>query len=144
MSARAATAGHPKRDWGHYFRWLVEANVFIVTALAILSGLIVGAILIVVTQPNVLHAWSELFTHPGTTVSVTFFTIGDAYKDLFTGSIVDPLVFGHAVRTGHGWDAALDADQRDAARGRPSCRSPASPSGSASAPECSTSEPRAR
>src|SRR5487761_1203983 len=89
-----------RKGWDRYFRWMIEANVVVVTVLAILSGLIVGAILIIVTQPTVLHAWGDLFSHPGTTVSVSWFTNADAYKDLFTGSIVDPLVFGHAVRTG--------------------------------------------
>ncbi|MGA8297727.1 MAG: ABC transporter permease [Acidimicrobiales bacterium] len=97
----------PKKDWGRFFRWMVEANVFVVTSLAIFSGLFVGAILIIVTQSNTIHAWSLLFSHPGTTVSVTWFTVADAYKDIFTGSIVDPLVLGHAIHTGHGWVAAM-------------------------------------
>jgi len=112
-AAGAAAAGgadappKARRDWERYFRWMIEANVVVVTTLAIVSALIVGAILIIVTQPTVLHAWGQLFSHPGKTVSVTFFTVGDAYRDLFTGSIVDPFVFGHAVRTGQGWIAAL-------------------------------------
>jgi general nucleoside transport system permease protein len=104
--AESGTAGPTKKDWGRFFHWMVEANVFVVTTLAIVSGLIVGAILIVATQSNTIHAWSLLFSHPGTTVSVTWFTIADAYKDLFVGSIVDPDVLGHAIRTGHGWIAA--------------------------------------
>jgi simple sugar transport system permease protein len=103
---RTASA-HAPRQWGRFFHWMVEANVVMVTALAIFSGLFVGAILIIVTQPNVLHAWAGLFSHPGTTVSVTFFTVGDAYRDLFTGSLGDPFVFGHAIRTGQGWTQAL-------------------------------------
>ncbi|MGP8163597.1 MAG: ABC transporter permease [Acidimicrobiales bacterium] len=103
---RTASA-HAPSQWGRFFHWMVEANVVMVTALAIFSGLFVGAILIIVTQPNVLHAWAGLFSHPGTTVSVTFFTVGDAYRDLFTGSLGDPFVFGHAIRTGQGWTQAL-------------------------------------
>lgn len=107
VGAGGDTSVRQRKGWDRHFRWMIEANVVVVTVLAILSGLIVGAILIIVTQPTVLHAWGDLFSHPGTTVSVTWFTIADAYKDLFTGSIVDPLVFGHAVRTGQGWIAAL-------------------------------------
>ena len=95
------------RGWSRFFHWMVEANVVMVTALAIFSGLFVGAVLIIATQANVLHAWSLLFSHPGTTVSVTFFTVGDAYRDLFTGSLGDPFVIGHAIATGHGWGQAL-------------------------------------
>ena len=105
-AGEAAAAPAPSR-WSRFFHWMVEANVVMVTALAIFSGLFVGAILIIVTQANVLHAWSELFSHPGTTASVTFFTVGDAYRDLFTGSLGDPFVIGHAIRTGQGWTAAL-------------------------------------
>ena len=105
-SASSAKANAPGR-WSRFFHWMVEANVVMVTALAIFSGLFVGAILIIATQANVLHAWSLLFSHPGTTVSVTFFTVGDAYRDLFTGSLGDPFVIGHAISTGHGLGQAF-------------------------------------
>ncbi|MGA9077806.1 MAG: ABC transporter permease [Acidimicrobiales bacterium] len=103
----AATPTRAPFRWSRFFHWMVEANVVMVTALAIFSGLFVGAILIIVTQANVLHAWAGLFSHPGTTVSVTFFTVGDAYRDLFTGSLGDPFVIGHAIHTGQGWTQAL-------------------------------------
>jgi ABC-type uncharacterized transport system permease subunit len=84
-------------------RRLTEANAAIVTILAIVSALIVGAILILVTTPAVLQAWGTFGAAPGAALSVTGHTIGNAYSAMFTGSIFDPSAVGNAVSTGQGW-----------------------------------------
>jgi ABC-type uncharacterized transport system permease subunit len=82
---------------------MVEANVAVVTFLAVLCGLIFGAILIVVTTPVTLHAWGNIGSHPVHAFGQSFRTVGTAYGDLFTGSIFSPSTLGHALSSGHGW-----------------------------------------
>jgi general nucleoside transport system permease protein len=82
---------------------MVEANVAVVTFLAVFCGLVFGAILIVVTTPVTLHAWGNFDAHPWHAISQSFRTVGTAYGDLFTGSIFSPSSLGRAVSHGHGW-----------------------------------------
>ena len=64
-----------------------------IAALAIVLGLIFGAIVIATTTPVVLDAWRGIFDHwdgfPHA-LNVTFNNVGAAYRAIFTGSIVDP------------------------------------------------------
>jgi ABC-type uncharacterized transport system permease subunit len=89
--------------WSRASHHLVEANVAVVTFLAVLCGLIFGAVLIIVTTPVTLHAWGNLGSHPWHAFSQSFSTVGTAYGDLFTGSIFSPSSLSHAVSSGHGW-----------------------------------------
>ncbi len=84
-----------------------EGNLAVVTFLAVVVGLLVGALLIVVTTPATLHAWSHVFSAPGHTLNVTLSTIGNAYGALFAGSIFSPSTVGHALSTGSGWTAVF-------------------------------------
>ncbi|MHB8506049.1 MAG: ABC transporter permease, partial [Acidimicrobiales bacterium] len=70
-------------------RRLTEANLAVVVVLAVLLGLVVGAILIV------------------TTTGQSFGGVGSAYAALFKGAILNPSSVGHAVSTGHGWNAVF-------------------------------------
>ena len=70
-------------------RRLTEANLAVVTILAVALGLFVGAVLIVVTTGHSLGG------------------VGQAYGALFAGSIFSPSAIGHAISTGHGWATAF-------------------------------------
>jgi len=102
-----ATAPSPTPWWLSSLRWMAEANLAVVTFLAIVFGLFVGAILIVVTTPATLSAWGHLGSEPGRSLSVIFSTLGNAYGALFTGSIFSPSTLGHAISTGTGWNTAF-------------------------------------
>lgn len=92
------------RSWPRRaFNWLAEGNLALVTFLAVVVGLFVGAVLIVVTTPATLHAWGNVFSAPGHAFGITFSTLGNAYGALFTGSIFSPSAVGHAISTGSGW-----------------------------------------
>jgi ABC-type uncharacterized transport system permease subunit len=84
-------------------RQMTEANVAVVTLLALVCGLVFGAILIIVTTPVTLHAWGHVGSHPWHAIRQSFATVGTAYGDLFTGSIFSPSSLSHSVSTGHGW-----------------------------------------
>ncbi|MDA8292108.1 MAG: ABC transporter permease [Actinomycetota bacterium] len=92
---------------GSRLRWIVEANVVVVTALAIVSSLVLGGVLIIATSPTVLHALAHIGSHPGRALGVAGSTVGDAYAAIFTGAIVSPTALGHAITTGHGWTGVL-------------------------------------
>jgi len=93
--------------WLAVLRWLTEGNLVVVTFLALVVGLFVGAVLIIATTTPTLHALSHVLTAPGHAFSVTFSTLGNAYGALFTGSIVSPSALSHSVSTGSGWAATF-------------------------------------
>jgi simple sugar transport system permease protein len=101
MSATSPAANSGR--WSHIAHRLVEANVAVVTFLAVFCGLVFGAILIIVTTPVTLHAWGNIGSNPVHAFGQSIRTVGTAYGDLFTGSIFSPSTLGHAVSTGHGW-----------------------------------------
>jgi simple sugar transport system permease protein len=87
-----------------------SANPLVVAALALVLGLVFGAIVIATTTPVVLDAWRGMFDHWNGiphAVFVTWNNVSAAYRDIFTGSIVDPQTFWHSLTTGKGWTASL-------------------------------------
>ena len=104
----APTVARPRRlsPWA----WMSGKSPVIVTILALLLGLIVGAIVITTTTPAVLDAWRGLFHSwgaPGHAVKITFDNVGAAYRTMFEGSIISPPNFWHSLSTGKGWTTAL-------------------------------------
>lgn len=93
-----------------YGEWLNSKSAIIVTALALLLGLVVGALIITTTSPVVLDAWRGMFHSwgaPGHALKVNFDTVGAAYRSMFNGSIIDPSGFWHSLTTGKGWTNTL-------------------------------------
>jgi simple sugar transport system permease protein len=75
-----------------------EANAFVVTALAILVGLLFGALLIIVTTPQLLHSWAGFFSHPWATIRLNAIVIWGAIELLFTGGVFDPRAVWAAIQ----------------------------------------------
>lgn len=92
--------------WARY----TSANPLLIAALALVLGLIFGAIVIAATTPVVLDAWRSIFHHwdglPHA-INVTFNNVGAAYRAIFTGSVIDPQGFWHSLTTGRGWPNTL-------------------------------------
>lgn len=63
--------------------WLRELAV---SALAVLLALIIGALLIMVSSPDVTSAFGYFFARPMDTVSAAGTAVGDAYRSLFLGA----------------------------------------------------------
>lgn len=110
-SEQAGSAPSPSK-WSQgrlvaFLRWITEANVAVVTVLAIFGALVVGGILIVATTPADLHAWSAVGSAPGTAFSTSWQSVAAAYSAMFEGSIFSPALLGHAISTGSGWTPAL-------------------------------------
>ncbi len=95
-----------RRLWDRYR----SASPITIALLALVLGLVVGAVIIIATTPAILNAWRGTFHSwgaPGHALKVTFDNVGAAYRSIFTGSIVDPPQFWHSVTTGRGWTASL-------------------------------------
>lgn len=97
----------PKRSlWS---RW-TSASPVAVAGFAMVLGLVLGALIIVTTTPVVLDAWRGFFHGwggPGHALKVSFDNVGSAYRDMFTGSVLNPAGFWHSLTTGHDWPNTL-------------------------------------
>ena len=72
------------------FSEIVTARPWLVTALAIVLALVIGAILIVVSDQPVLDKFGYFFADPGDALSSAWNDISTAYVALFEGAIFDP------------------------------------------------------
>jgi simple sugar transport system permease protein len=72
----------------------------VITVLAMFLALVVSALLIVFSDPNVLHAWNSFFAAPGNALSTTWSSISSAYSALFEGAIVSPSTISAAFHGG--------------------------------------------
>jgi general nucleoside transport system permease protein len=94
----AADAGQtPPKPPGGFFRAIDRlrvANTVVVTVLAFLVALVVGAILIAVTNTAVINASKYFFQHPADTFSAAWQAISSAYSALFEGAIINPSAIG--------------------------------------------------
>jgi simple sugar transport system permease protein len=72
----------------------------LVTVLSVVLALLIGAVLIVVSDPDVQDPAKYFFSRPGDTLSAAWSSVSDAYSALFTGSIVDinEYTLGRALR----------------------------------------------
>ncbi|MDI2130948.1 ABC transporter permease [Yinghuangia seranimata] len=72
---------------------IVTGNSVVVTFLAIVLGLVVGGILMVLSDQEVLDKYKYFFADPGDSLSASWTLVKNAYVALFEGSIVDPSTF---------------------------------------------------
>ncbi|WP_430640882.1 ABC transporter permease [Couchioplanes caeruleus] len=69
---------------------LWAANTVTVTLLSVVLALVIGAIFIIVSDPDVLHTFGYLTARPSDAFNASWTVVSDAYADLFKGAIVDP------------------------------------------------------
>lgn len=74
----------------HFVRNLWSANTVTVTVLSILLAMLIGAILIIVSDPAVLKTFSYITARPSDALNASWTVVSSAYADLFKGAIVDP------------------------------------------------------
>ena len=98
-TATAEDAGTPAPDQprgrrpltGHMIiEAVTEGHSVVITILAVFVALLVGAVLIVASDPAVLHAWASFSYAPGTALSATWNSVAAAYSALFEGAIFSP------------------------------------------------------
>jgi len=70
--------------------WRRILRTLLVPALAVFTGLVIGAIVIVITDATVVAAYRNFLSAPGAALSATWKSISTAYGALFQGSIGSP------------------------------------------------------
>src|SRR6202035_5537579 len=101
-----ATVTRRHRWWARYS----STSPIVLTILALILGIVIGAFIIMVTSPVVLDAWRHSFHDVGSigsTLKITFDNVAAAYRAMITGSVVDPSLLWHSITTGRGWDVTL-------------------------------------
>lgn len=92
----------PPRQETFFQRFMREltGGSILVTILSVLLALVIGAVLIAASDPDVQDRADYFFSRPGDTLSAAWTAISDAYSALFTGSIIDinEYTIGRALR----------------------------------------------
>src|SRR6516162_1426179 len=79
---------------------VTEGHSVVITILAVFVALLVGAVLIVASDPVVLRAWNSFGYAPGTAISATWTSVSQAYSALFEGAIFSPATVSAAFHGG--------------------------------------------
>ncbi|MQA81510.1 MAG: ABC transporter permease [Streptosporangiales bacterium] len=91
MASEADQQKAPRPSFGRAVADAVlYGNSVVVTLLALLCALVVGAVLIVIGDAPTRQAMGYLFAAPGDALSSAAFAIGNAYGSLFKGAIFNP------------------------------------------------------
>ena len=76
-------------------------RAMVLPLLAVLTALIIGAVLIIVTNHDAMFAWSGFFKKPGVAVSTSWNLVRNSYYALFSGALGSPSKIVAAFRSGH-------------------------------------------
>src|SRR5215471_17742710 len=79
---------------------VTEGHSVVLTILAVFVALVIGAILIVASDPVVLRAWDSFGYAPGAALSATWNSVAAAYSALFEGAIFAPGTISAAFHGG--------------------------------------------
>ncbi|MER7168234.1 ABC transporter permease [Micromonospora sp. NPDC000207] len=73
---------------------LWAANTFTVTLLSLVLAMVVGAILMIVSDPDVLATYSYITARPSDAIEASWALVSDAYANMFKGAVFDPDAVG--------------------------------------------------
>ncbi len=102
-SAKRPSAA-PKPFLARVSALITRGNTVIVTLLAFVSALIVGAVIVILATPSAVEAWRAFFSAPGRALLESWRAIANAYSSLFTGSIGSFSAIAEAFSTGKARD----------------------------------------
>lgn len=97
----------PRSRFRRFIEYITTANAFVVSVLSVFTALVVGAILIVLGNSDVMSQFGYFFAQPGTALSAAWNAIWDAYSNLFKGALFDPTNVRGAINGTTTWGAAL-------------------------------------
>jgi simple sugar transport system permease protein len=106
VAERTATREPPREETPPSTTALAPAErtpwyrAIVLPLLAVISALVLGAILIVFTDSEALYWWARFFRHPVTALSTSFGVVRDAYYALFSGAFGSPSTIAHAIGSG--------------------------------------------
>ncbi|WP_089156566.1 ABC transporter permease [Micromonospora sp. NBS 11-29] len=79
---------------------LWAANTVTVTVLAVVLAMLVGAVLIIVSDPEVLATYSYITARPTDALNASWTVVSEAYANLFKGAVFDPDAVGFTAAMG--------------------------------------------
>jgi simple sugar transport system permease protein len=82
---------------------LWRANTVTVTILAIVLAVIIGGILIVITDPDVRSTFTYFFAQPSAALSASWEVVSNAYANLFKGAFIDPAAIQGWINGTNDW-----------------------------------------
>lgn len=107
-STGSTAAGQPQQTRTRIFiDALTTANSVTVTALAVVLALVVGGLIIALSDQAVLASMKYFFARPGDTFSAAWQAVSTAYVALFEGSIVNPTTVNLAWWDMGSWTAVF-------------------------------------
>ncbi len=86
--------------------FFVNGNAVVITVLAFVSALVIGAIIVVLATPQATRAWGDLLARPGAALGASARAVAGAYGSLFVGSIGSPGSIARAIASGRASDFA--------------------------------------
>ncbi|NLU80692.1 ABC transporter permease [Micromonospora sp. HNM0581] len=90
-SASVPGGAGPRPTLGRLFlENLWAANTFTVTLLSLVLAMVVGAILMIISDPEVLATYSYVTARPSDAITASWTLVSEAYANLFKGSVFDP------------------------------------------------------
>lgn len=78
--------------------WRRALRPMLVPALAVFTGLVIGAVVVAITDATVVAAYRNFLSAPGAALSATWKSISTAYGALFQGSIGSPSEIYQGIR----------------------------------------------
>lgn len=72
-----------------FFGFVTTANTFMVTVYSFLMSMVIGAVLIIVSDPVVRGTFTYFFSRPGDALSASWDAVSSAYAGLFSGAILN-------------------------------------------------------
>lgn len=86
---------------------LWAANTVVVTVLALVLAMLIGAVLIIISDPEVLATYSYITARPSDAINASWAAVSDGYANLFKGAIFDPEAFSGWLNGSNGWEPVL-------------------------------------
>jgi simple sugar transport system permease protein len=90
-----------------FLHQLWAANTVVVTVLAIVLAMVVGGILMIVSDQDVLNTYAYFFARPGDALSSSWTLVSEAYANLFKGAVIDPGAIQGLFDGSNGWEKVL-------------------------------------
>jgi general nucleoside transport system permease protein len=72
-------------------------QALVMPALALVTALVIGALVIVFSDPDTLHSWTGFFRHPGGTLADSWHLAADSYRALWDSSLGDADAVSHTL-----------------------------------------------
>ena len=112
--AEAAPPKEPKHREEHqdsflsvFLHNLWSANTVVVTILSIVLAMIIGGILMIVSDPTVLKTFGYFTARPSDALNGSWTLVSSAYGDMFKGSVLDPAAMSAWFNGTGSWQAAF-------------------------------------